>query len=235
VQNRIASTQVQFGDNDMKKLVGAVVLGLVLSAAPSQAAMIGDTPASNNVLGEAEGWFGANLWLIAGPGGANITVDFIGTEAGFSNQFVLNGVSGSVVVDGDDYADSPPNINGVDGVPVGTVLVASGLINFHFVVNGAVGPVNGFNPLNAISESPNFFVTLGGPLDTNTADNVTPSSGQQAWIALDDAGAGPDDNHDDLVVRLRITGGSFQVPDGGATLTLLGCALMGLGALRRRF
>ena len=215
----------------MKKLVGAVVLGLIFSAAPSQAAIIGDTPASNNVLGEVEGWFGANLWLIAGPGGANITVDFIGTEAGYSNQFVLNGVSGSVVVNGDAYTDSPP-VNSVNNV--GTVLVASGLINFHFVVNGVVGPINGFNPLNT-GTTPNFFVTLGGPLDTNIADNVTPSSGQQAWIALDDGGAGPDDNHDDLVVRLRITGGSFQVPDGGATLTLLGCALMGLGALRRWF
>ena len=214
----------------MKRLVGAVVLALVFSAAPSQAAIIGDTPANNDVIGQVEGWFGANLWLIAGPGGANITVDFIGTEAGFSNQFVLNGVSGSVVVDADAYPDSPPN-NPV--LNVGTVLVAPGLINFHFVINGGVGAINGSNPLNTISDAPNFFVTLG-PLDT-IIDNDTPDFGQQAWIALDDAGAGPDDNHDDLVVRLRITGGSFQVPDGGATLTLLGCALIGLGALRRRF
>ena len=90
------------------------------------------------------------------------------------------------------------------------------------------------------SNVPNFFATLAsGPLFSNLDTNingVTPGSGTTLWVALDDGGAGPDDNHDDMVVRLSILGpGTFQVPDGGATLTLLGCALMGLGALRRRF
>ncbi len=35
---------------------------------------------------------------------------------------------------------------------------------------------------------------------------------------------------------LNITGAyDRSVPDGGATLALLGCALVGLGALRRKF
>ena len=211
----------------MKKLVGAVVLALAFSAAPSEAAIIGTTPGPgdpfpNNVFpAEVEGWYGANLWLSAGPAGAMIEIIFEGKEASFTDRFFLNGVQ---------YINNQTTTVG----SVATVNVLPGVINFHFTINGAAGPTNlAPNPLPS-TNLPNYFVTLGGPLDTNI-NGSTPSSGQQAWIALDDGGAGPDDNHDDLVVRLRITGGSFQVPDGGATLTLLGCALIGLGALRRRF
>jgi len=216
----------------MKRLVGAVMLVLAFSATQSQAATIGSTPANNDVIGVTEGYFGASLYLIAGPGGALIDIDFIGKEAGYTNKFFLNGVEyinnqTTPVSLTDPEGTHPP------GAPTATVLVGPGLINFHFTVQGVVGPTNGLNPLPS-SPLPNFFVTLGGPLDT-VVDGITPWSGYQAWIALDDAGAGPDDNHDDLVVRLRISGGTFNVPDGGATLTLLGCALMGLGALRRRF
>jgi len=32
-----------------------------------------------------------------------------------------------------------------------------------------------------------------------------------------------------------VISGSYPVPDGGATATLLGCAFLGLAALRRKF
>ena len=214
----------------MKKLVGVVALLLVLSAAQSQAATIGSTPANNDVIGVTEGWFGASLYLIAGPGGALIDIDFVGKEAAFTNRFFLNGTE---YINNQTTAVTVPNPNAAPFVaPVATVLVAPGLITFHFSVNGVVGPTNGSNPLPT-SPLPNYFVTLGGLLDT-TVNGITPGSGTTAWIALDDGGAGPDDNHDDLVVRLRISGGTFQAPDGGVTLTLLGFALIGLGALRSR-
>ena len=150
----------------------------------------------------------------------------MGFEAGYTNEFFLNGTSFIV------------NQSTATG-PVATVNVLPGLINFHFTVNsGAASVTNGTNVLpNGIT--PNFFVSLApGPSNAErdtTVDGVTPFFGQTAWLALDDAGAGPDDNHDDLVLKLTISGGTFQVPDGGATLTLLGCALIGLGAVRRRF
>ena len=204
----------------MKKLVGAVVLALALSAAQSQAATIGSTPASNNVIGVTEGWYGANLYLIAG-GSTLIDIEFIGKEAAFTDRFFLNGT---------EYINNQTTPVG----PVATVAVLPGLITFHFTINGgAPAPTNGANPLPS-TNLPNFYVTLGGPLDT-LINGSTPTGGTTAWIALDDGGAGPDDNHDDLVLKLTISGGSFQVPDGGATLTLLGCALIGLGALRLRF
>jgi len=218
----------------MKRLIVAVMLALAFSAAQSQAATIGSTPGlldpnPNDVIPGTEGFYGANLYLIAGADTV-ITVEFVGKEAQYVNHFYLsNG--------GPDLLD----INN-QTTPVGTTFtptISPGLISFRFTTNSGTGVVtNGSNTLPALN-LPNFFVSLSfSPLITGrdtTINGITPNFGTTAWIALDDTGAGPDDNHDDLVVRLTVTGGTFQAPDGGATLTLLGSALLGLGALRRRF
>jgi hypothetical protein len=209
----------------MKRFVGALMLVLALSAAQSEAATIGSLPSNNDVIAGTEGYFGANLYLIAGPGGALIDIEFVGFEAGYTNEFFLNGTS---------YITNQTTPLGY----VATVNVLPGLINFHFTVNSGAATVTNAGNVLPNGFTPNWFVSLApGPLDSQRDTNVngvTPGFGQTAWIALDDAGAGPDDNHDDLVLKLTISGGTFVAPDGGATLTLLGCALMGLGALRRR-
>lgn len=205
-----------------RKIVKALAAaGLALCAATTaQAAYVGTTPASNDVINIKEGWFGANLYLIAG-GSTTITVDFIGKEAGWLNSFYLNGAKMF------DTSQSPaaPNID---------VAVNPGLINFAFFSNLGTGNPLAGTVTNGSNQDPvtnllNYFITF----DDNVVNGSTPSSGQTVLIALDDTGAGPDDNHDDMVIRLTISNGGFQVPEPG-TLALLGLGALAAGLARRR-
>jgi hypothetical protein len=100
-------------------------------------------------------------------------------------------------------------INGVGGA-------VAVLLNFIFHTNSNAGSVaNGANVDNHLGNqnTPNFFVST--LLDSSIV----------LW--LDDAGAGPDRDYDDMVVRVS------EVPLPPALL-LFGSALLGMNWLRRR-
>ncbi len=203
-------------------IVTAVLLGTLTA---SNAATFGSIPGPGSGTNEAlanipelggtsrAGYYGASLYLL---GDADIKVEYLGAEAGFKNPFSWAGNLFTTTPGGGGSWVAGSVAQTFNGV-------MSGLLDFAFGANS-----NASNPADYAANLGNFFVSFA---------NENASSGQIAYLFFDDIGS-PDDNHDDMVIRLSVTNGGIgiaPIPLPAAGFLLLGgLGIMGAVARRRK-
>jgi len=203
----------------------------------------------NDVIPGLWGYLNGNL-VLNGTAGVQYLVEFtlVGSESGWTNQ--LKETQGNTVLtEAVDFGETISYLHTATGG-------ANDYLKFQFeTIAGSTQPklVNGLDPDGAA----NGFIKNGGStaprtffvsfcIDTsmnvagqqslacNTSNNGT--TGDIAWLALDDSGAGPNDNHDDWVGYVEVSPLVIKkVPDGGATAGLFGVVWGCVALLRKRF
>lgn len=208
----------------------AVTIGMAgtASAAPGPSSISPtDNQAINGIFGlnvPLNGWIEHNLYLIAGTN-TTVSAQFMGSEATLNNTFSFGSFNPNT------GGNTSPSGNWTAGSVVNITNVAPGLLPFSFTAPGQ-GTVSNLGVNPAPNVGPNFFIMLG-EANQNTGPNRLASS-RIAYLFLDDIGV-LDDNHDDMVIRLSITDGTFAIPiPAAAWLMIAGIGGLGLVARRRK-
>lgn len=161
-----------------------------------------------------------------------LTFFYHGAESGFTNRFVTNaifGKNGSGTIFNAGYTDLYQE--NIAGTPSGTTQNAAFVAPNGLEVRGMTGSANNSSPTSPISiavTTADTFRSLGigfrvfdnnGIADRkdalagdggfgvfyNLANFASTNSFSQLLLGYDDNGAGPDDNHDDMIIRVVFT------------------------------
>jgi hypothetical protein len=155
--------------------------------------------------------------------GASLAVDaagsieyfYYGKEAGYKNVFT----AGLLSYDS-GYTPTTQNYFGAP-ISIGSQSVGAGILNFGFCAYSYPGTNQG-----CVSNAQNDHLNLG-----STQSIAYSLRGDTAWLFWDDSGAGPDDNHDDMLIKAVFTPKAVPEP---ATLGLFGLGLLGVWTSTRR-
>ena len=145
----------------------------------------------------------------------SITYYYYGKEAGYNNVFLTDDI-----VFWTGYTPTLQNYFS-NPIKIGSESVGAGALDLAFCSLSG-----GYSLVGCVSND------LNDLLSWNSSQSIAYSvSGNTAWLFWDDSGAGPDDNHDDMLIKAVFT--PKGVPEPG-TLGLFGLGLLGLWAGSRR-
>jgi hypothetical protein len=169
-----------------------------------------ETIASNNDFISSLGDGAASTYGIGGSlalnQSADLTFTYLGYEAGYDNDFLID----DVLI----FSNRGGNASAIPS----THQTVMDVLSFGFYANNVSSGVS--NPNSPYNNTQSFAVMFDTTFNGTMYDTL---------LFWDDSGAGPDDNHDDMVVGIN----AFAVSEP-ATLVLMGLGLLGLGVARRR-